>query len=294
MFDTKIDSEKQKELERIKKRTEEEKRIILEKVEKLTVEYKNAKFEATLLPINEKSVQKAEQILKKLNEAKDLARFSPAWEKKIARSERLVMLMEDSGTPQAKLAKACNVTAPAVALWVRYGAITHDNATKIANYFGVNPEWLFSGQGHRLGIPTFHEAKALTDKFATYGIQIRRGDDWVTINQPVPVAFSREFLGSEAIFAETCRLIRAQGNRMAPAIKAGEFLLINEAEKNVISGSVYAVTVNGEFLLCRISRIADGLRLHYDNANYSVEEFTNEMVSQVSIIGRVVMSVRQF
>lgn len=216
-------------------------------------------------------------------------------QEKMSRSERLLELFDNpNGKTQASLARFCNVTAPAVALWVKNGAFTYENAVKIANFFGVNPEWLYSGKGDKLALPIVHEVTTATNPLAVLDVEIRRGDDWLKINQPAPVAFNKDYLGSEAIFAETCRLIRAQGDRMTPTIKAGEFLLVNEAEKHVISGSIYAVSVNGEFLLCQISRITDGIRLHYANSNYPDEDFTNEMMSQVSIIGRVVMSVRQF
>ena len=216
-------------------------------------------------------------------------------EKKRARAERLSGLLDKAnGKTQANLARFCNVTAPAAALWVKNGAFTYDNAVKIAKYFGINPDWLYSGQGNKFDIPAVAQVTTAADRFAEFDVEIRRGEDWVKINQPAPVAFNQDYLGSEAIIPNTCRLIRAQGDRMAPTIKAGEFLLVNEAEKNVISGSVYAVSVNGEFLLCQISRITEGIRLHYDNEIYPDEDFTNETMSQVSIIGRVILSVRQF
>lgn len=217
------------------------------------------------------------------------------WKPKLARAVRLSELFDNNkDATQASLARYCQVTAPAVILWIKWGNFLYDKAVKIANYFGVNPDWLYFGKGDKFATPVVHEVPTATNPFAVLDVEIRRGNDWLKIKQPAPVAFNKDYLGSEAIFAETCRLIRAQGDRMAPTIKAGEFLLVNEAEKHVISGSIYAVSVNNEFLLCQISRITDGVRLHYTNANYPDEEFTNEMMSQVHIIGRVIMSVRQF
>ena len=236
-----------------------------------------------------------QQVIKDIFTQRRSSRFAAFRKEKEARAERISGLFDKAnGKTQANLARFCNVTAPAVALWVKHGSFTYDNAVKIANYFGVNPDWLFSGKGDQFAIPAAREVTTDDDRFAIFDVEIRRGENWLKINQPAPVAFNQDYLGSEAIFADTCRLIRVQGDRMAPTIKAGEFLLINEAEKNVISGSVYAVSVNGECLLCQISRIKDGIRLHYTNENYPDEEFTNEMMNNVLIIGRVILSVRQF
>lgn len=215
---------------------------------------------------------------------------------KAGRKERLSELFDKAnGKTKANLARFCDVTSAAVAFWVRNGAFTYDNAVKIATYFGVNPEWLFTGKGEKYAPNINPTVETVADRFAVLNIEIHRGDKWWKIsNLPAPVAFNIDYLGSEAIFADHCRLIRVQGDRMAPTIKAGEFLLINQAEKNIISGLTYLVSVNGELLLCQIYRSADGIRLHYDNTNYPDEEFTSETMTQISVIGRVVMSVRQF
>ena len=216
-------------------------------------------------------------------------------EMKLARAERLCGLFDKAnGKTQASLARYCKVTPPAVALWVKNGAFTYDNAVKIANYFGVNPEWLFSGQGDKNAIPALHEVATVADRYAILDIETRRGNEWIKMNQTTPVAISQDFLGEQAVFAETCRLIRVQGDRMSPTIQPGEWLLINEAEKQITSSLVYAVSVNGEFVLAQLFRVANGYRLRYANPNYPDEELSNEMMNQVSIIGRVIMSVRAF
>ena len=227
---------------------------------------------------------------------RELARIDPFKEEKKARGKRLEGLFDKSkGKSKTNLAHFCGVSTAAVALWVKNGAFSEDNAVKIANYLGVNLEWLMTGKGEQYALHTNRVIETTTDRFAVFDIQIHRGDKWRKIsNQPAPVAFNKDFLGSEAIFADHCRLIRVQGDRMAPTINAGELLLINEDEKNIISGLFYLVSVNGEVLLSQIYRSAYGIRLHYHNTNYPDEEFINEKMAQVPVIGRVVMSVRQF
>ena len=100
-------------------------------------------------------------------------------EKKLARAERLCGLFDkSSGKTKANLARFCKVTAPAVAFWVKTGAFTYDNAVKIANFFSINPEWLFSGQGEKNVLPKLHEVVTVADRYAVLDIETCRNDEY--------------------------------------------------------------------------------------------------------------------
>lgn len=90
--------------------------------------------------------------------------------------------------------------------------------------------------------------------------------------------------------------LRVAGHSMEPDIKDGDYIICL-AEDDAESGSIVAVTVNGEDATCkRIMKYEDGIRLLPINPAYDVRYFTNEEITAlpVRVLGVVVECRHRF
>lgn len=76
---------------------------------------------------------------------------------------------------------------------------------------------------------------------------------------------------------------------MEPMLYAGDTILVNLDEQNVVDGKMYAVRYGDDLRVKYLSRRVDGgLLLRSVNPSYPVEEVSPDLVEQhISVIGRV-------
>jgi phage repressor protein C with HTH and peptisase S24 domain len=81
----------------------------------------------------------------------------------------------------------------------------------------------------------------------------------------------------------------AVGDSMRPTIQDGDLLLVDTTDRTFSSFGVYVLVIGGERLVKRVQRKLDGsLVLISDNGTYQPDHVTGEMLTDVTVIGRVV------
>lgn len=104
-----------------------------------------------------------------------------------------------------------------------------------------------------------------------------------------PAYYRRDWFTKEGINPTRVRRFRVTGNSMEPFVYAGDHVLVNLAETEVIDGKVYALRYDAELRIKRLLRHLDGtLILRSDNPQYVDEMVPPALVAtHISIIGRV-------
>lgn len=104
-----------------------------------------------------------------------------------------------------------------------------------------------------------------------------------------PATYRRSWFQKHGINPERVRRFRVSGDSMEPMLFARDTILVNEEERNVIDGRMYAIRYGDELRVKYLSRRVDGtLLLRSVNPAYPVEEVSPDLVEQhISIIGRV-------
>lgn len=84
------------------------------------------------------------------------------------------------------------------------------------------------------------------------------------------------------------------GQSMEPVIREGDTVLIDQSQKQVLAGAIYAVGVDDTILIKRLEKHPNKLVLCSDNKNYDPIFLEKEDADKVRIIGKVIWSCREY
>jgi len=194
---------------------------------------------------------------------------------------------------QNELASVLGVNRSAVTQARKKDSIPDKWILKLFRLYGLNPDWLESGMG---------------DAFVSRG----RHDSLSQV--PVPKVKARLCAGGGSFEADAevtgyCSfqsrwlekkgepskmvLMDIFGNSMEPEMKNGDTVLIDQSQKNILAGAVYAVGVEDTIMVKRVEKHPHRLVLLSDNTDYAPIYLTAEDSGSVRIIGKVVWLCRE-
>ena len=84
------------------------------------------------------------------------------------------------------------------------------------------------------------------------------------------------------------------GQSMEPMIKEGDTVLIDQSQKNILAGAIYAVGVEDTILIKRLEKHPNKLVLCSDNKDYESIYLESEEADGLRIIGKVIWSCREY
>lgn len=167
---------------------------------------------------------------------------------------------------------------------------------RVCACFGVDPGWLLLGQetmGHSTAIPRPADA-GFAEEFALvplYSVEVSAGHG-AAVDQEQPVtqlAFRRDWLQEMNLRENKVVAVLANGDSMADTIRSGAVLLVDTAQRQVVSDAIYILRQNGLLYVKRLQRLLDGsMRISSDNPAYAQEVVDKEDLPFLDIIGRVV------
>jgi phage repressor protein C with HTH and peptisase S24 domain len=102
------------------------------------------------------------------------------------------------------------------------------------------------------------------------------------------MAFRSDFLRAQGWRPETHFVLRAHGASMEPTIQDRSPVVVDTTQRNIQSGRVYAVVLNGESYLKRLDKLPNGrIRLRSDNPSPMFAPI-DVAADEIEIIGRAV------
>ena len=198
---------------------------------------------------------------------------------------------------QEQFALAIGVHRNTVARWESEKGVPDYNALReIVVHFKISPEWLFAETGDTSpastpdGVDVFFVPKVEARLSAGTGSLVVDGD------VEGYFAFRSDWLLHKGAPAQMV-LMSVSGDSMSPTISNGDMVLVNQGQKDVIAGAIYAVSVDDSILVKRLDKQPGKLVLVSDNreAYPPLElDMTDEAVCEsVRIIGRVLWWCRE-
>ena len=195
---------------------------------------------------------------------------------------------------QMELAAALQINRSAITQARRKNAIPDKWILQLYRLFGLNPDWLEKDSG-----PVFIKSGITADdKFNTIAkvrARLCAGDGSFEVGAEIEdyFAFQTEWLRKKGD-PNHMVLMDIFGNSMSPEIKDGDAVLIDQSQKNILAGAIYAVGVDDTIMVKRLEKHPHKLVLLSDNQDYTPIYLQNRDMHSVRIIGKVIWTCREF
>ena len=160
--------------------------------------------------------------------------------------------------------------------------------------YGLNPDWVERGIG-----PTFinssNAAEAEFRQVPKVKARLCAGGGSFEVGSEIEgyYSFRKDWLSRKGV-AEKMVLLDIFGNSMEPEFREGDTVLIDESQKDVLAGAVYAVGIDDTIMVKRVEKHPKGLVLLSDNTKYKPIYMENEDINRVRIIGKALWVCREF
>ncbi len=195
---------------------------------------------------------------------------------------------------QSDLASALQVNRSAITQARKKNTIPDKWILKLYRIYGLNPEWVDSGKGQTfLTIDNDEDTKFKNIPKVKARLCAGGGSFEVGAEIEGYYAFQREWLRAKGL-ADKMVLMDIFGNSMEPELKDGDTILIDESQKDVLAGAIYAVGIDDTIMVKRVEKYPNKLVLLSDNKDYAPIYLQNEEIDNARIIGKVIWICREF
>jgi phage repressor protein C with HTH and peptisase S24 domain len=195
---------------------------------------------------------------------------------------------------QTELASALNINRSAITQARKKNSIPDKWILKLYKIFGLSPDWVESGSG-----PTFLKQStpddAMFQNIPKVRARLSAGGGSFEVGSEIEgyYAFRKDWLTAKGSIKNMV-LMDIFGNSMEPELKDGDTVLIDEYQKDILAGAVYAVGVDDTIMVKRLEKHPNKLVLLSDNKDYAPIYLQSSEIDSVRIIGKVIWICREF
>ena len=195
---------------------------------------------------------------------------------------------------QTELANILDVNRSAITQARKKGSIPANWILQLFRTYGLNPTWLENGNGETYLRPRTEE-NSLFKHIPKVKARLSAGGGSFEIGTEVQgyYAFQKEWLRTKGN-PERMVLMDIFGNSMEPELKDGDSVLIDESQKDILAGAVYAVGVDDTIMVKRVEKHPNKLVLLSENRDYAPIFLKGSECQSVRIIGKVIWVGREF
>jgi phage repressor protein C with HTH and peptisase S24 domain len=195
---------------------------------------------------------------------------------------------------QNELASNIGVNPSAITQARKKGIIPDKWILQLYRKYDLNPDWVERGIG-----PAFINSSNATEaefrQIPKVKARLCAGGGSFEIGSEIEgyYSFRKDWLARKGV-AEKMVLLDIFGNSMEPEFREGDTVLIDESQKDVLAGAVYAVGIDDTIMVKRVEKHPKGLVLISDNTKYKPIYMENEDINRVRIIGKALWVCREF
>ena len=195
-------------------------------------------------------------------------------------------------TSQASLAKTLSISRAAITQAKKNDSIPIKWITELSRLFNVNPDWLEKGTGSKvLSQNIYHEIFLQVPKIKA---RLSAGGGSFETEPDIKeyYSFRKDWLSKKGKSRDMV-LMDIFGNSMEPELKEGDTVLIDQSQKAVLAGAIYAVGFDDTIVVKRLEKRPKELVLLSENERYPMMRFRDEEMDNVRIIGKVIWVCRE-
>ena len=194
-------------------------------------------------------------------------------------------------TSQTELASALNINRSAITQARKKDSVPDKWILKLYRSFGLNPDWVETGIGQKFQKKT--DSDSIYKDIPKVKARLSAGGGSFEVGSEIEgyYAFRKDWLGTKGALNKMV-LMDIFGNSMEPAMKDGDTILIDESQKDVLAGAIYAVGVDDTIMVKRLEKHPNKLVLLSDNKDYSPIYLQGSEINSVRVIGKVIWICR--
>jgi phage repressor protein C with HTH and peptisase S24 domain len=201
-------------------------------------------------------------------------------------------IFEETGiSSQSELATILNVNRSAITQARNKQSIPEKWLLKLYRIYGLNPEWLENGIGEKnlkkIDDDSFKNIPKVTARLCAGGGSFESGSDIEGY-----YSFKRDWLQTKGS-PDKMVMMDIFGNSMEPEMRDGDTILIDESQKDIIAGTVYAVGIDDTIMVKRVEKHPNKLVLLSDNISYNPIYLQGIEMNSIRIIGKVLWICRE-
>ncbi|MBU0985775.1 MAG: helix-turn-helix domain-containing protein [Proteobacteria bacterium] len=206
----------------------------------------------------------------------------------------LKRVFESTGiASQTELASVLKINRSAITQARRKDSIPDKWILQLYKAFGLNPDWVETGVGS-----TFLK-KSVSDESIFKNIpkvraRLCAGGGSFEVGSEIEgyYAFRKAWLTTKGNQNKMV-LMDIFGNSMEPEMKDGDSILIDESQKDILAGAIYAVGIDDTIMVKRLEKHPNKLVLLSDNKDYFPIYLQGDEINSVRIIGKVIWICRE-
>ena len=193
---------------------------------------------------------------------------------------------------QNDLASALGINRSAITQARKKNAVPDKWILQLYRAYGLNPDWVETGTG-----PTFSKSSgdAIFKNIPKVRARLSAGSGSFEVGSEIEgyYAFRKDWLTTKGNMDKMV-LMDIFGNSMEPELKDGDTILIDESQKDILAGAVYAVGVDDTIMVKRLEKHPNKLVLISDNRDYEPIFLRESDIHNIRIIGKVIWVCREF
>ena len=203
-------------------------------------------------------------------------------------------ILERTGiASQAELASTLGVHRSAITQAKKKDSVPDKWVLQLSRLFRLNPDWIETGTGEPFLKDVAKEESTFT-KIPKVKARLCAGDGSFEVGDEIEgyYSFRADWLSKRG-GAGSMVLMDIFGNSMEPELKDGDTILIDESQKGIIAGAIYAVGIDDTVMVKRVEKHPGTLVLLSDNEHYAPIFLKGQEMENVRIIGKVIWACRE-
>jgi phage repressor protein C with HTH and peptisase S24 domain len=196
-------------------------------------------------------------------------------------------------TSQTELASVLKINRSAITQARKKNSIPDKWILQLYKTYGLNPDWVETGSGQTF-IKKFASSDSIFKNIPKVRARLSAGGGSFEVGSEIEgyYAFRRDWLTTKGNRNKMV-LMDIFGNSMEPEMKDGDTILIDESQKDILAGAIYAVGIDDTIMVKRVEKHPNKLVLLSDNKDYSPIYLQGNEISSVRIIGKVIWISRE-
>jgi len=165
---------------------------------------------------------------------------------------------------------------------------------KLYRKFGFNPQWIETGIGN-VFIHTESKGDVEFKYIPKVAARLSAGTGSFECEENITdyLSFQTKWLAAKGSVNHMVAM-EVFGQSMEPMIREGDTVLIDQSQKNILAGAIYALGVEDTILIKRLEKHPNKLVLCSDNRDYEPIYLEKEDMNKLRIVGKVIWSCREY